>query len=134
MTMSIFKKGSKAFSIFGFVCPKCHSGKLFLTPPFSFQKPFVMHETCSNCGQNFLPEPGFYYGAMFVGYIFTAWLAIGLVMLFHWIIGWSIEVSFALLILIYAFSFIYFFRLARSIWMNIVFKYDPHLDQSSSNR
>lgn len=87
-----------------------------------------MHEHCSHCGQNFLPEPGFYYGAMFVGYIFTGWLAIALAMLFHWVIGWSLELSFGLLILIYSFFFVYFFRLARSVWLNIIYKYDPRLD------
>ena len=114
--------------MFGFVCPKCQNGQLFQSPTFSFHKPFAMHDRCSHCNQDFLPEPGFYYGAMFVGYIFTAWLAIGLVMLFHWIIGWSLELSFALLIMIYSFFFVYFFRLARSVWLNIVFKYDPRQD------
>ena len=30
-----------------------------------------MNETCPHCGVGFEPEPGFYQGAMFVGYAFT---------------------------------------------------------------
>lgn len=30
-----------------------------------------MHTHCPACGVSFEPEPGFYYGAMFVSYAFT---------------------------------------------------------------
>jgi hypothetical protein len=88
-----------------------------------------MYHKCQHCGHPYLPEPGFYYGAMFVGYIFTAWLAIGLVIVLHWVLGLGLELSFAILIGLYALFFVYFFRLARALWLNIVFKYDPGLDR-----
>jgi len=31
-----------------------------------------MYTQCQECHQTFEPEPGFYYGAMFVSYIFSA--------------------------------------------------------------
>ena len=68
--MGIFRKGSKAYSIFNLKCPKCHEEDLFEKPTFSFQKPFDMREECTHCRQDFFPEPGFYYGAMFISYIF----------------------------------------------------------------
>lgn len=123
--MGLFKKGTKAFSIFNFKCPKCHEGDLFLTPTFSFSKPIDMYKRCEHCNHNFDPEPGFYYGAMFVGYIFTAWFAILLVIFLHWVLDWGLEASFAVLIALYALFFIYIFRLARALWLNIVYKYDP---------
>lgn len=126
--MSLFKKGTKPYSIFGFKCPKCHTGDLYHTPTFSFRKPFDMYDNCPNCGLNYLPEPGFYYGAMFIGYIFTAWLAIGLVIILHWVLDWSLELSFGILIGVYILFFISFFRLARAIWLNINYKYDSRLD------
>ncbi len=27
-----------------------------------------MHRTCPKCGQDFMPEPGFYFGAMYFSY------------------------------------------------------------------
>lgn len=30
-----------------------------------------MNETCSHCQVNFTPEPGFYFGALYVSYAFT---------------------------------------------------------------
>ena len=72
-----------------------------------------------------MPEPGFYFGAMFISYIFTAWFCILFVLFVHWVLGWSTAASFGALIAICAVFFVYFFRLARSIWLNINFKYDP---------
>lgn len=124
--MGIFNKGSKLYSIFGLKCPTCHEGKLFETGSFSFQKPFEMHQECPHCGQNYWPEPGFYYGSMFISYIFTAWFCLFFIMFFHWILDWSLMTSFGLLLAVCALFFVYFFRLARSIWLNINFKYKAH--------
>jgi uncharacterized protein (DUF983 family) len=123
--MGVFKKGSKAYGIFYLKCPKCHEGDQFPTTTFSFQKPFDMHDNCPHCGQNYMPEPGFYYGAMFVSYIFMAWFSIGFIAFFHWVLDWSTATSFALLIGFCAVFFVYIFRLARSLWLNINYKYDP---------
>jgi uncharacterized protein (DUF983 family) len=122
--MGLFKKGSKAYSTFNLKCPKCHEGDLFETGSFSFKKPFDMPKQCGHCGQNYWPEPGFYYGAMFISYIFTAWFCLLFIMFFHWVLDWSLGASFALLLGVCALFFVYFFRLARAIWLNINFKYD----------
>ncbi|HZX74983.1 MAG TPA: DUF983 domain-containing protein [Cyclobacteriaceae bacterium] len=37
-----------------------------------------MNSNCSNCGVSFEPEPGFYYGAMFVSYGFNVMLLIAI--------------------------------------------------------
>lgn len=132
--MGLFKKGSKAYSIFGFKCPKCHEGDLYETPTFSFRLPFDMPEHCPYCRQSYNPEPGFYYGAMFVSYIFTAWFCILFAMFFHWVLDWSLAASFGLLIAVCALFFVYIFRLARSVWLNITFKYDPHQAELAKER
>lgn len=123
--MGVFNKGSKLYSIFSFKCPRCHEGDLYETPTFSYKKPFDMPRKCPLCGQDYMPEPGFYYGAMFIGYIFTGWFSILFVIFFHWVLGWSTAASFALLIAVCVVFFVYFFRLARAIWINITVKYDP---------
>jgi uncharacterized protein (DUF983 family) len=123
--MGIFRKGTKMYSINNMKCPKCHEGDLFETPTFSYRKPFDMPENCSHCGQSYLPEPGFYFGAMFVSYIITGWFCIFFAVFFHWILDWSLYTTFALLIAVCAILFVWIFRVSRAIWLNIVYKYDP---------
>jgi uncharacterized protein (DUF983 family) len=123
--MGLFKKGQKAYSIVNLKCPRCHEGDMFYTGSFSFKRSFDMKERCDVCNEDLFPEPGFYYGAMFISYIFTAWFCIFFVMFFHWVLGWSTMASFALLLAVVALCFVYFFRLARSIWINLNVKYDP---------
>lgn len=122
----MFKKGQKLYSIFNLKCPQCHESNMFKTGTFSFSKPFEMKDECEHCKLNYMPEPGFYYGAMFISYIFMGWFCIGFTALFHWIIGWSLESAFLLLIAFCAIFFVYIFRLARSIWININVKYNPN--------
>ena len=123
--MKIFKKKNKIINTFRIKCPRCHEGDLFETGSFSFAKPFDMYKQCPNCQLNYWPEPGYYYGAMFLSYIFTAWFCLGFIAFFHWVLGWSTGASFALLILVCIIGFVYLFRLARSMWLNINVKYEP---------
>jgi uncharacterized protein (DUF983 family) len=123
--MSEKTKHSKFYNIVSLKCPRCQQGDLFPTPTFSFRAPFMMPEQCPNCQQSYMPEPGFYYGAMFISYIFMGWFCLFFVMFFHWILDWSISRSFMLLIAVCALIFVYVFRLARSIWINLMVKYDP---------
>ena len=77
------KKGTKLYSIFNGTCPQCHEEKMFKSNnPYKLKTIFDMHENCPNCGQKFTPEPGFYYGAMYVSYAFgvaffvAVWVAV----------------------------------------------------------
>lgn len=53
-------------------CPKCRQGDIFkyslVAQPTKFNQ---MNKTCTQCGVYLEPEPGFYQGAMYVGYGFT---------------------------------------------------------------
>ncbi len=111
--------------IWGMKCPRCGHGDLFETSTFSFQKSFEMPDKCPECGQTYMPEPGFYYGAMFISYIFTGWLMLIILGLFILIFKWSIGASFAVLFTITAILFVWFFRISRSIWINIRVKHSP---------
>lgn len=84
-----------------------------------------MKDRCDHCNQNFMPEPGFYYGAMFISYIFMGWFCLGFIALFHWVLGWSTAASFALLLSFCAVIFVYVFRASRSAWIHFNVKYDP---------
>ena len=106
-------------------CPRCRTGRLFATGTFSFSRPFDMPPACPRCGQDYWPEPGFYYGAMFLGYIIFSFPSLGLVMLLHWVLGLSMGASIGLLILACAVGFVYMFRVARSLWIHFNVRYDP---------
>jgi uncharacterized protein (DUF983 family) len=60
---------STIISLLAMKCPRCHKGKLFVRQnPFNLKMLSKMPEKCSCCELLFEPEPGFYYGAMFVSY------------------------------------------------------------------
>lgn len=52
-------------------CPRCRRGDMFPYPGTNLAKFNKMNETCPHCGVRLEPEPGFYQGAMYVGYAFT---------------------------------------------------------------
>lgn len=130
----MFRKGSKAYSIFNIKCPRCHESDMFETGSYSFSKPFDMKERCDKCNEDFFPEPGYYYGAMFLSYIFTAFFSIGFVLFFHWVLDWSTAASFGLLILVLGVFFVYIFRLARALYINFHVHYSPNAIEEGQKR
>ena len=85
-----------------------------------------MLKRCPKCDLNYWPEPGFYYGAMFISYIWTGWFCLFFMGFFHWYLGWGQMASFGLLFLFLGLNFVYIFRVSRLMWLNINVKYDPH--------
>ena len=134
--MSVKRKGTLLGTMFNHKCPKCREGDLFDTGSFSFQKPFEMPERCSKCGQSYFPEPGFYYGAMFMSYIITSFFSLGFVGICILVFDLSVKASFGILIAGLAVLFVWFFRTARSVWIGITVKYDPdaieHYEQENT--
>lgn len=59
-------------------CPRCREGRIFKHSPLNYLKFYEMYENCPNCGQTFHPEPGFYFGAMYVSYAFSVALVLGI--------------------------------------------------------
>ena len=110
-------------SMFGKKCPRCRESNLFVKP-LMLNKPLDMNERCKVCGQNFMPEPGFYYGAMFISYILSSFffLAIAAITIIYF--NWSVEGAFGLIILLGAIIYIWVLRISRSIWINLMIKYD----------
>jgi uncharacterized protein (DUF983 family) len=84
-----------------------------------------MHKACQVCGQKTEPEPGYYFGAMFISYIWTGWLClfiVGTTMIF---LDWTITQSFILLISAMVLSFFWVMRISRSIYIHVDVSYDP---------
>ena len=65
-------------------CPRCHTGKLFTHVAFS-TKFMEMPEDCPVCHQAYEPEPGFYYGAMYISSGFSTAVLLGIGFLLYYL-------------------------------------------------
>lgn len=106
-------------------CPRCHTGRLFETGVFSFSKPFHMQGYCPECKLNYYPEPGFYYGSMFISYIITGFYCLGFMGLCIFFTDLSVEAAFGVLFVTLLIFYVWFFRTARSLWIHLNVRYDP---------
>jgi hypothetical protein len=62
-------KHSVAHSIFRFKCPHCREGEFFVdSNPYHLSKVGDVLDACPVCQRKYTPEPGFYYGGMYVAY------------------------------------------------------------------
>ncbi|MBK8701488.1 MAG: DUF983 domain-containing protein [Saprospiraceae bacterium] len=112
-------------SVVKYKCPRCREGELYKAP-FKMSNPLDMHERCSVCGQRTEPEPGFYYGAMFLSYIVTGFLYLSIIGFCIMVLKWSVNQSFLLLLAFVALTYFKTARLSRSLWIHVVVKYDPN--------
>lgn len=86
-----------------------------------------MPPRCPICGEDFLRESGFYWGAMMISHANTTILAVVVHLVSHHFYGWEpipFLIGFipSLLVL-----FPVVFRTSRAIWINFFVKYDPNL-------
>jgi len=98
-------------------CPRCHQGNIFKNPLRNISKFSQMNQECPICGASFEPEPGFYFGAMFVSYALNVVLfaVVGLVLYFLFNpsdVVYVISVGLAALIFTP-----FFFRLSRILFL-----------------
>jgi hypothetical protein len=116
---------SKIGAILGMKCPRCHEGKLYKNSnSFNLKTLHEMNKTCSCCGQNFDPEPGFYYGAMYVSYgLSVALFALFFIAFVHIypISGFAFITSYTITLLA---LFPYIFRYSRVLYIHLFYGYD----------
>ena len=122
--MPIFGKGSWFRAVGLLQCPRCQEGDLYPTPTFSFRKSFEMHENCPHCGQKYVLESGFYYGAMFISYIITAFTMFATFAIFKFGFKLSVGMAFLVAFIIILLLFVWFFRVSRAIWLAFFVDYD----------
>jgi len=82
-----------------------------------------MKAKCPVCDINYMPEPGFYYGSMFISYGIWAWFSVLLCLALVFYLEWTVNSAFALLLVISAILYVPLFRISRSIWAHINIKY-----------
>ncbi len=98
-------------------CPRCHRGNLFITSAIKLHGFYKMNRHCPVCEQTFEPEPGFYYGAMFIPYgilvimSILTWLILFFV--FHPAFGVYVVVILILNVLLLPFIF----RYSRTLYL-----------------
>src|SRR5690242_16355979 len=123
MTM---KLQEKLYSVVNNVCPKCHKGPVFQgNNPYNLKRFDKMNPACPCCGETYIKEPGYFYGAMIVSYMLNGALFIftflGIYIPFdldaiHYIVSMSVVI-----IILSPLTF----RLARLVWLNVFIHYDP---------
>jgi uncharacterized protein (DUF983 family) len=125
------RKESVLRSIFTFSCPRCHDGRMFPEGTlFKVRKFAIMHKSCPCCGQSFEPEPGYYFGAMFVSYAINTALFVTVWVALTFLVE---EVTVVMMVASLLFISIFFlpviFRLSRALWIHIFIRYEGPCDQ-----
>lgn len=109
-------------------CPRCRKSPLF-AEPFEISKPLEMPYACTICGQRYEPEPGYYFGAMFVSYGLSCALLLPIALILNIYTEMSVNAIMAWIILIGGILFLRILRLSRSIWIHILIGYDPSAER-----
>ena len=105
-------------------CPKCREGKMFPKGTLFTTRFMKMNDRCACCGQSFMPEPGYYFGAMFVSYGINAAFFIAV-----WIGMYLFMDDISLTAILIALVVVVFgllpvtFRLSRVLWIYIFIRY-----------
>lgn len=118
------RKGHRFYSILHWKCPKCHGGDLFSNAnPYNLSHLADMPNKCGECGQRFLLEPGFYYGAMYVSYALTVAVSVAVFVamsvLWHFDVLWYLGLNALTLLLVFP----WIFRTSRAVWLNLFVSY-----------
>lgn len=95
------------------------------TEPFDLSKPLEMPDRCEVCNQKIEPEPGFYFGAMFLSYGISAWLLLFVSLTLVFYFDWSVGAAMGVVLLVSALLYLKLLRFSRSLWMHMMVKYDP---------
>ena len=112
-------------SLIRFKCPKCHEGNLFVNPnPYNLKTIATMPKNCDSCGQAFQPEPGFYFGAMYISYglgvllFMTGFFIMEIILKIsgYWFLGVYISALIVLWPIV--------FRISRVIYIYIFIRHD----------
>jgi len=124
----------KLTSVFGNRCPRCHKGHFFTN-----DNPFVpgfwrMNDKCATCDQDYMLEPGFYYGAMYTSYainvaIFViAWMFSILVLPEETAVWNTVGLTMGIGLICSPLTF----RWSRLVWINFFVSHSDRPDISNS--
>jgi hypothetical protein len=91
-----------------------------------------MPKNCPVCDTPFEPEPGFYFGAMFISYAIAAptWLIIFAIL--YYLLGMSFEWIMLIVVIVQLLITPYLFHVSRAIYLYFHVHTDSHLLRSDS--
>jgi len=101
-------------------CPRCGKGNMFPYKAYNLRKFSKMESTCPECHQTFIPELGFYTGAMYFSYAINVFIIIVFGTLFTQILGLD---KFVLIIILTSIPTLLLspltFRISRSLMLHM---------------
>lgn len=99
-------------------CPRCSQGDIFKYPLSRISKFSEMNANCPHCSVSFTPEPGFYYGALFVSYAFNVALMVIISIILYFFISPPEWVYGASLVAAAILSIPFSFRYSRILFLH----------------
>lgn len=134
----MLKKGQKLYSIIYQKCPSCHEGELWKKPFFSsipqlLRGNYQMHERCPVCQLKYEQEPGFWWGAMYIAYALSSGALLITAFLCKYYFEMNLTQTMLVVLAVALIGFLYNARVARSVYINIFVKYEPHSVQTNQN-
>jgi len=105
-------------------CPRCRTGNQFRTP-FAKLRIYDMYENCPHCGLKYEQEPGFWWGAMYIGYALSSGALLITGVLCLAVFKLPLWQTYAVILGVFLIGFLYNARLSRSIWLHLYNDYDP---------
>lgn len=94
-TINTAPNPSWLWSMLTMKCPRCRRGEMFANKSayrkLSLKHIFAMPDNCSECGQKYDMEPGFWYGTSYVSYALTVALSVATFVAWVVLIGVSVK-------------------------------------------
>jgi len=115
-------------------CPRCHEGNMFkhnlVAKPTKFLE---MNTVCPVCNLNLEPEPGYYYGAMFVSYAFAI-IELVFILLFIKVLYGPLSTNPLMIMISVIFLLLapVNFRWGRAGWIALFFRHDLRAGKTHS--
>lgn len=98
-------------------CPSCREGAIFKYPVTRITHFSEMNAQCPVCRAGFEPEPGFYFGAMFITYAFNVVLVVGFGLSLFYLADWPETVCLILIATLAVIITPFSFRFSRVLWL-----------------
>lgn len=116
-------KPSKIYSVLFNKCPQCGEGDFFITKSaYNLRNFDKMNRHCPNCGADFVPEPGFYQGALYISYAF--YVAFMVIYFLIFVNFFKVYLDYFLISIIPILVILtpLFYRMARRSWLALFIK------------
>ena len=99
--------------------------------PYKLNDLYKMNDTCSHCHTQYLIEPSFFYGAMYVSYGLTVAIGVAIFVISNVIIGFPVKPTFIGIVIGIIALMPVTARLARNIYINMFIAFDKNWKKNS---